>query len=53
MVPQPPYSQGMLPTTADAPAATDWDLMGQNQGDLGGIVGKPLDDERYSPLASR
>ncbi|XP_044467655.1 uncharacterized protein LOC123197417 isoform X2 [Mangifera indica] len=53
LVPQPPYSQGMLPTTADAPAATDWDLMGQNQGDLGGIVGKPLDDERYSPLASR
>ncbi|XP_031252820.1 uncharacterized protein LOC116110739 isoform X1 [Pistacia vera] len=53
LVPQPTYSQGMVPTTADAPAAADWDLMGQNQGGLGGIIGKTVDDERYSPLASR
>lgn len=43
----------MVPTTAGAPVAADWDLMGQNQGGLGGNVGKNLDDERYSALASR
>ncbi|XP_044500442.1 uncharacterized protein LOC123221628 isoform X2 [Mangifera indica] len=53
LVPQPAYSQGMVPTTADAPTPTDWDLMGQNRGAVGGIIGKSLDDVRYSPIARR
>ncbi|KAL5818145.1 hypothetical protein ACOSQ3_022044 [Xanthoceras sorbifolium] len=55
LVPQPTYSHGKLPTTSDAQAATNWELLGHNQGGFGGGIGKNLDDDmrRYSPLASR
>lgn len=55
-MPQPPYSNGKMPTSSDPQRATDWDFLGHYQSVLGGVVVKNRESDdlgRHSPLASR
>ena len=54
-MPQPVYSQGIVPSSSDAQAPTNWNMLGHHQSGFGGMA-KNLESEdlgRYSPPASR
>ncbi|CAI9115561.1 OLC1v1016487C1 [Oldenlandia corymbosa var. corymbosa] len=52
LVPQPPYSNGKIPTYLDPQASSEWDLLGNRQSGLGGGERNAESDDlgRYSPL---